>query len=502
MVLRKTIISQSNTRQALWVGVSSMSSFLVGLLTSIIFSRYFEKQDYGTYKQIIFIYTILLSLFSAGLPKVYSYFLPKLSLAQGRQVLNKLTNLFFLMGLVFSIFMYLASGTIAILLRNPDLDHALKLFSVVPLLMMPTMGVEGVYAAIRKTHILAIYTTLTRLGMFFIIVLPVILLKGTYETAIYGWMISSLLILILALYFKYRPFKIAGFERGTVTYRRILAYSLPLMFATLAGVAIRFADQFFISRYYGTEAFADYSNGFIPLPFVPMITGAIHAVFVPLFSRYHEKANGEVLISNSWRSGVSKAVILIYPILIFFVIFAKEVINILFGPTYDESTIYFRLAMIRDLSSPFLFYSILLATGRTDIYAKIHVVFAILIWFLGFIVCKISDLSVYYVILSVFLVILSRTVGLIASSRTINTSLFKMLDISSIFKIFAVAIGSGLISKLLADWIVEDQVIRLIMGGSIYAGLMFLSDKILRLKILETAISVIKKESVKDMAEK
>ena len=503
MALKKTFMPPSNTRQALWVGVSSLSAFLVGILSSAIFSRYFEKQDYGTYKQVVFIYTIFLSLFSAGLPKIYSFFLPKLSLEQGKQVLNKLTNLFLLMGLFFAIFLYGTSGIMATVLKNPDLEHALKLFSVVPLLMMPTLGVEGVYTAFRKTHILAIYTTLTRMGMLITIVLPVILLKGTYETAIYGWIASSLFTLLVALYFKYKPFKNVGFERGTVTYRRILRYSLPLMLATLAGVAMRFADQFFISRYYGTEVFANYSNGFIPLPFVPMITGAIHAVFVPLFSRYSEESGGEVLISNSWRSGVNKAVILIYPILIFFGLYAKEVIYIVFGPIYEESAIYFRLAMIRDLSSPFLFYSILLARGRTDIYAKIHIVFAILIWILGFIVCKIGDLAVHYVILSVFLAIMSRVVGLIASSRNINIPLIRMINISGTLKIIGTAIGNGLVSKLLVDWILDDQIfLSLIVGGSIYAGLTILSDKILHLGILKTAISVIKKENLNNNIEK
>jgi len=320
MELGNTNRSSSNTRQAVWMGVSTLSSFLVGILSSVIFSRYFEKVDYGTYKQIVYVYTALLALFSAGLPKAYSYFLPKLSVAQGKQILHKLTRLFIILGLLFAVFLYATSGIIANLLRNPELEHALKLFSVVPLLMMPTMGVEGVYTSIRKTHVLAIYTTLTRVGQLICIVLPVIIFKGTYVMAIYGWMVSSLLIFIVTLYFKYKPFRGAKYTLGTVTYKEILSYSLPLMLATLAGVAIKFADQFFVSRYFGTETFANYANGFIPLPFVAMITGAINAVFVPLFSRYIEQEGGSVLISNTWKTGVSKAILLLYPVLIFFAI--------------------------------------------------------------------------------------------------------------------------------------------------------------------------------------
>lgn len=204
------------------------------------------------------------------------------------------------------------------------------------------------------------------------------------------------------------------------------------------------------------------------------------------------------MISNSWRSGVTKAVILIYPILIFFIFFAKEVIFIVFGPNYAESTIYFIIAMIRDLSSPFLFYSILLATGRTDIYAKIHIVFAVLIWGLGFLICRVADIAVYYVVMSVSIALLIRVVGLVASSRSIKVPLIKMINISEILKIFVFAICCGILTKLAVNKIFDNQVSVFIVGGSIYAGLMILVDRLFHLKILETAISVIKKEDLNE----
>jgi O-antigen/teichoic acid export membrane protein len=491
----KLFNSQSNTKQAVWVGISSFSSFLVGIASTAIFSRYFEKTDYGTYRQLIFIYTALLSLFSAGIPKAYSYFLPKLSKGQWRQVIKKLTNLFLILGALFSLFLFAASGIIADLLKNPELDHALRLFSVIPILVMPTLGLEGIYTAIRKTHVLAIYTTLTRLGMLVFIVIPVIVFKGTYEMAIYGWMGSSLLVLLLAIYFKYKPFRNEESQSSSVSYREILNYSLPLMVATLAGVGFKTADQFFISRFFGTETFADYANGFIPLPFIPMITGAIHAIFVPLFSKYMEQKEGSILVTKSWKSGVNKAVLLIYPVLIFFTIFAKEVIFIIYGPKYDQSYIYFRLAMILDFSSPFLFYSILLAAGKTRLYAKIHIVFAFIIWSAGFVVCKYGNSALLYVLLSVFLGLMMRWIGLMAAAKSIEVRLIRLIDISDILKIFFIASGIGLISKLAVKWMVDSQVTGFVIGGVIYAGLLLLCDKLLKLNILRTALSVIREET-------
>ena len=491
----KSSATSSNSQQALWFGISSFSRFLIAILSSVILSRYFSKEEYGTYKQIVFVYSTFITLFAAGLPSAYAYFLPKLSRSEGKGIVNRLTKLFIGLGIVYGLSLFFLSGIIADALKNPELERGLKLFAVIPLLMMPTLGVSGVYTAIRKTYVLALYTTVTRLGMLAMITLPVILLKGTYETAIIGWIFSSALTLLAALYMKYRPFRGVRAVVNTVSDKNIFKYSLPIMVAALSGVVLKFADQFFLSRYFGTEVFADYSNGFIPMPFITMITGATHAVFIPLFSGLMEKENGKAAIAKHWKSGVNKVIILIFPLLVFFMFYAKEVIYILYGPLYDKSYIYFRLAMIINLGSPFLFYSILLATGKTRIYAMIHIVYAIAIWGLGFVVCNIGSTPYQYLILSVCLAIISRFVGLIFAARTIEAGLKQLIDLTSIFKLLLASILIGLLTKELIGLFTERASVIFLMGGALYAGLMYLIDKRFRLRILDTALSFVRRKS-------
>ena len=127
--------------------------------------------------------------------------------------------------------------------------------------------------------------------MLLFIVMPVILLKGTYLYAIYGWIIVSVITFIIAYYFKNIPFKNIVSEKSELKLREVLKYSMPIVTASIAGMALRSADQFFISRYFGSEVFADFSNGFIQIPFVGMITGATSLVLMPMFSKMiHEKA--------------------------------------------------------------------------------------------------------------------------------------------------------------------------------------------------------------------
>ena len=94
---------QSGFNQALWLGISQASSFVLAFISAAILSRYFDKTEYGTYKQIIYVYTTLQTVFTAGLPGVFSYFLPRYSEAEGKTLVNKITRVFFVLGLLFSV---------------------------------------------------------------------------------------------------------------------------------------------------------------------------------------------------------------------------------------------------------------------------------------------------------------------------------------------------------------------------------------------------------------
>ncbi|MGN6645363.1 MAG: oligosaccharide flippase family protein, partial [Cytophaga sp.] len=198
---------KSNTNQALWVVIGSLSSFSLAMISSAILSRYFPKEEYGTYKQIIYIYTTLLIIFTAGLPEVFAYFLPRYSINEGKAIVWKITGTLFLSGAVFSIFLFTFSGIIARFLNNPELERGIKVFSPIPFLLLPTLGIEGIFSTYKKTVFISIYNTLTRFLMLLFIVVPVILFNGSYITAIYGWLIVSIISLFIAFYFKGIPFK-------------------------------------------------------------------------------------------------------------------------------------------------------------------------------------------------------------------------------------------------------------------------------------------------------
>ena len=376
----------SNTQQAFWVGIGSLFSFGFSIISSMILSRYFDKGDYGTYKQVLYVYGTLLTVFTLGLPKAFSYYLPRVPLNEAKNLISKITNLFYLLGGIFSVLLFAFSPQIASILKNPDLSLAIKIFSPVPLLMLPTMGLESILATYRKTQFITIYTITTRIFTLLCVVLPVIIFKGTYIHAIIGFVVASALTFALAIYFKFLPVRHEANDKCDISYTEIFRFSLPLLYASLWGMLIGSADQFFISRYFGNEVFADFANGSLELPFVGMIVGAGSTVLGPLFSRQvHEKADVKKEILPLWISVFEKTAKLIYPLVLFFSVFADIVMVLLYGAQYENSGIYFRIKLTVNFFTMITYAPLMLAIGATKFYAKVHMYGAILLLALEYI---------------------------------------------------------------------------------------------------------------------
>src|SRR5690606_16321196 len=257
----------------------------------------------------------------------------------------------------------------------------LRYFALVPLFMLPTMGLEGILATYRQTKFLAIYKTVTQIFMLLCVVVPVIFFDGTINSAIIGFTIASFFCFITALYLKYKPIRNYTKEKSPYSYRQIFDYALPIMGASIWGIIITSADQFFISRYFGNEVFADFANGSMQLPFVGMIIASTATVLSPVFAKqvFDNGENVKHEVITLWRSVMSKTVKLIYPLVVFCFCFADVIMVILYGEQYQSSGIYFQIKLIVNFFTVIAYASLMLAIGGQRYYFSVHMYGAIIL---------------------------------------------------------------------------------------------------------------------------
>lgn len=72
---------KSRTSESIWLGLARMLSLGMSFVLAAILSRYMTVDGYGTYRQVLYVYTTLLTFFAFGLPSaIRIFFLSVLSM--------------------------------------------------------------------------------------------------------------------------------------------------------------------------------------------------------------------------------------------------------------------------------------------------------------------------------------------------------------------------------------------------------------------------------------
>ncbi len=357
------------------------------------------------------------------------------------------------------------------------------------------MGVEGIYTALRKSKYIAYYNVFSKVVMLLCIVLPVIFFNSSYKGAIIGWGGASFLTFLLAMYMKNRPYTLTKKELIPNMYKTVFSYSLPLMGASVAGFFMNSADQLFISKYYGTEVFAVYSNGAMSVPIIGMVIGSVKNVLLPLFSKaqLEGKMEGAMLTYNN---AVERAVILIFPVLLFVIFFAVDIVKFIYGEQYADSGIFLRYHVIRDFVDVFPFFAILMALGLSSVYMYIHIFGIVFIYILDFCVVKIGLSPIMVVVVSSLWAILLR--GYIfyyiykkAKLNLINSYLIRRIGI--VILNCVICLACLLVLKYIV-FINFNSLMILMISGVLFYLLLYLSGKLIGINYLEALSFLLKKK--------
>lgn len=481
----------SNTKQALWIGLGSLSSFGFSIISAMILSRYLDKESYGTYKQVLYVYNSLLMIFTLCLPQAFGYFLPRVPKDEGRSVVNKITNVLLFSGCVFAILLFFGASTIASFLKNENLVDAIKLFSLVPFFLLPTMGLESIYATYRLTQIVTIYTISTRIILLICVICPVIVFHQSYMGVLLGFLLASFFNFIIALYLKSSPFKGLKHKATLYTYKDIFKFCLPLAFAAIWGMLISSSDQYFISHYFGTITFAEFSNGAMELPFVGMIVSACSTVLYPLFSKYdHEGIGVREKIFPVWQSVFIKTALIVYPLVIFCWFYATEIMTLLYGSQYVESGIFFRIKLIANFFTLIAFSPLILAIGKLNYYAKVHMWGAIILILLEYISVKTIDNAYVITGISVICHICRIIAMLVCVANYFRISLVALFPWSVIGKVLIPSSVFLTIFKVITPEM--PNIIFITLGACIYMVFIGIISNIFKFNYLGLAKSIFK----------
>ncbi|MFO7660227.1 MAG: oligosaccharide flippase family protein [Candidatus Cloacimonadaceae bacterium] len=322
-------------------GIISAADFLrlfVKTIIGIVLARILTQAEYGTYRQLFMIYTLMAAIFMVGLPQSVYYFLPKSDAETRQKFIRQTVDLFSVLGLVSACLLLIFRDSIALAFNNPELSKILVIYAVYPFFMFLSQLYYSIMIGLQQPKRAAGFIIFSLCFDFVLILGTALLTKDLFY--ITGSIVLSVLIQWIYARFNLRKYtRGSWFDYDKELLRSQFRFALPIGVAAIIGVISAQVDKIIISSHFSPELFAVFAVGATELPFIGIITNSVNAVILPEMSR---KDNVKA-ISDLYKGAVRKNALILFPLFVFCFVFATQIIELLYSAKYLDSVLYFRI---------------------------------------------------------------------------------------------------------------------------------------------------------------
>ncbi|HNY76785.1 MAG: oligosaccharide flippase family protein [Sedimentisphaerales bacterium] len=484
---------RNKTQQSVLFGLGGVLAACISIAKVAAMSHCLAPTVYGTFRQVLYVYATTAVILELGLPKAVGYFLPQCSPGEGRRVLGRILSLLFLSGGCLSLSLYLLANPISQLLNNAALAPVLRAYAPVPILLIPTLPLRGVCATFGLARRCVIVEMGTQIIVLLALVLPSLMGYGLI-VSMRVWSLASLLNLGIVFQTLYAPFRGYSPAAGKFSARVILAYSMPLVLSSILSAQMVAADRFVVSRWYGPEQFAVYSNGAWLLPMIPIITSSTMSVLLPSFTHIINAggSTGEVL--KLWRRAMDKTVLIVYPCIAFAFFHAEAIISVLFSDKYLASVSIFRVYLLVGVFRVIAFSPMMMAMGYVRSYTIAHIIACAFVWVAAVVLAMahVPLACIAGVFVASVAIVVVLCVGRIASGLEA-----RLAEVVPLRRILAVAVWSMLLAGLskavvLLVPIVRDgaPIVGLLLGATSFSLAFLVIAERLNMGVIELVRSL------------
>lgn len=339
---------------------------------SIILSRFFTKDEYGTYLHVQLIANFATWAFLLGIPHSVYFFLPKVA-DQKRFIFN--TSLIIaLIALCTAAAVSLNTEFLANLLANKELLNLAAVISLLVLFQIPLSLFEPLMISAQKIKQFSASELFFNSSLFITVTACVLLdasLVNILMSLVALYAVHNLILLFyIAQISLERKALIVGGEEYTL--KQQLDYSLPIGMSMGVMELSRYTDKIIVSNQTSPEDYAVYTRGAMDIPVINILANTLDNLMMPKFVQaYKDKKESEIL--DSWHSMIRLMAVFIYPCCLFLIATASLLIPALFSDKYIGSIVIFQVYTLGLLTRISTFNVIIRAIGKTRVILWISI---------------------------------------------------------------------------------------------------------------------------------
>ena len=361
----------SRADQAGFLILGSAGGRAMAIIAPVVLTRILMPDEFGTYRQLMLLSSILAHFAFLGLPGSVLYFYPRLRRSSQAALVVQLSIVLGLLGLASAAALVLLRASVAEQFNNPRLAQLIPLFSIYAGI---TIAVGHVY------NLLVAQGRVRRAALFSVVLLSVptlgavvgVLVHADLPHAVAGVALGGLLVAGWAAVI------VVGFiasvragEEGFAwwdarLFREQLAYGVPLGLAGAIGTLERHVDHLVVSSLTSPAAYAAYSLGAFVLPFMVLLANSVSTALIPAWARAFQQDRKEEAI-ELFRRSVRRIALIALPGLGLLYLLAPDLIRFLFSDRYAASIPVFRVFLFMLAAHTFSPSGILKGMGHTRV---------------------------------------------------------------------------------------------------------------------------------------
>ena len=447
-------------------------SFLISLVIPIALTRLLLKDDYGTYQQLIMLYSIIQSILLLGIPQSLLYYYPRRETDE-HPLLVKQTWSIVVCSSVFIIFASLiGSEMMKELLPGHHLQPFIFLIGIYTGIMLLVMPLQNLLVLEGKESLAM--QSMIGFTIIDILVLPsAAWLNPSTLGIIHGIIATAILKSIIVIGYIYLNY-LNKSSTGTTYYKNQLSYGIPVGLTAMIYVINVNIDKYLVAMFFSTSVFGVYYLGSLWAPIFGWFTQSAGQVITPRLSKAHKDNNLDVM-RDLYSKSIEKLAFLFFPLTIFLLIMAEPLIVTMFTEKYEGAVSIFTIYMILLPTYSFRIGWILMASGQTKFLLRLTLVMSTVNVMLSYYL--ITELEGDNRLLgipfaTVFVTWLSTIAIMYQSIRTLESKFVDLYPWKRIISIIILSLLSGIPVFALTTTNISHLVL-LIVGSLVY-GLIFL----------------------------
>lgn len=325
--------------QAFWLLIAKTLGFVLTLPLPLLVVRALDQYTYGQYRQVFILLNTCVMLLPLSVSFSAFYYFPR-ERDRHRQIVFNIVLFFLFVSTLALLLLSLYPPSIQFFLGSADLIPYAPAIGLAIFVSVFSSMIESIATAWQDVGASATFIVGANLSKT-VLMFAAVLIAPSLQALIVAAIVQGVLQSAVLLWYLNSRFPKFWTDFDPSFFWRQLRYALPIGVSGVLMVLQRDLHNFYVSKQFGSAAYAIYAVGCFQVPLITLLRDSISAVLLPRTSEYQQQGKVEEIIALT-ALAMRKIGLVYWPVTFLLLIVAHEFITLLFTERYVDSVPIFR----------------------------------------------------------------------------------------------------------------------------------------------------------------